>query len=189
MRAPATWLLAAVFAVALHGSLAAQSRVQLAGAGRPPRDAAVKRLALPDSVEPTRLAPEKSPTTAVLLSAVLPGAGQFYNESYWKVPIVVGLGGYFVAEFLHNNRLYAQYRDEYAASLGVLPGEAGDATALRFREFYKDQRNEFAFYFLILYFVNLVDAYVDAVLFDFEMSDDLSVRTLPGSTLRVRILF
>jgi hypothetical protein len=31
---------------------------------------------------------KKSPTVAVLLSAVLPGAGQFYNQSYWKIPIL-----------------------------------------------------------------------------------------------------
>ncbi|MGB5873775.1 MAG: DUF5683 domain-containing protein, partial [Bacteroidota bacterium] len=34
----------------------------------------------------------KSPGTALLLSALVPGAGQVYNESYWKVPIIVGLG-------------------------------------------------------------------------------------------------
>ena len=42
---------------------------------------------------------KKSPTTAVLLSAVLPGAGQFYNESYWKIPIIGGLVGYFGYEY------------------------------------------------------------------------------------------
>jgi len=187
MRSPAAWLLTAVVAVTIHGSLRAQPRGDTGRVDLLVQESTVRRPVASDTL--ITLVPQKSPTTAVLLSAALPGAGQFYNESYWKVPIVVGLGGYFIAEVLRNNKLYKQYRDEYAASIGVLPGGTGDATALRFREFYKDQRNEFAFYFLILYFVNLVDAYVDAVLFDFDMSDDLSLRTLPGATLRVRVLF
>ena len=35
----------------------------------------------------------KSPTKAMLMSAVLPGLGQFYNKSYWKIPIIYGLAG------------------------------------------------------------------------------------------------
>lgn len=189
MRSPAAWLLTAVVAMAIHGPLRAQPRDDAGGADALVQESTVRPPATSDTLINSTLAPQKSPTTAVLLSAALPGAGQFYNESYWKIPIVVGLGGYFIAEVLRNNKLYKQYRDEYAASIGILPGGTGDETALRFREFYKDQRNEFAFYFLILYFVNLVDAYVDAVLFDFDMSDDLSLRTLPGASLRVRVLF
>ncbi len=48
----------------------------------------------------------KSPGLAMLLSAALPGAGQFYNESYWKVPVVAGLGIYFVAEWISCNNDY-----------------------------------------------------------------------------------
>ena len=33
---------------------------------------------------------EKSPWGAVLRSAILPGLGQIYNQSYWKAPIVWG---------------------------------------------------------------------------------------------------
>jgi len=120
----------------------------------------------------------KSPGTAVLLSALVPGAGQVYNESYWKVPIIVGLGTYFVVEFIRNNKLYREYRDAYQESLRESP-PTGDPQALRLREFYRDERTKFGWYFLILYVVNLLDAYVDAVLFDFEMTDDLSLRSAP----------
>ena len=33
---------------------------------------------------------KKSPSTAVVYSFVLPGLGQVYTESYWKVPIFTG---------------------------------------------------------------------------------------------------
>ena len=114
---------------------------------------------------------KKSPTTAVLLSAVLPGAGQFYNESYWKVPIIGGLVGYFGYEYFRNNNLYKDYRDDYAASQTEINPE-GDFTLKTLREFYRDQRDDFVWYFLIVYVINMVDAYVDAHLFDFDVSED-----------------
>lgn len=113
----------------------------------------------------------KSPTTAVLLSAVLPGAGQFYNESYWKVPIIGGLVGYFGYEYFRNNNLYKDYRDDYAASQTEINPD-GDINLKTLREFYRDQRDDFVWYFLIVYVINMVDAYVDAHLFDFDVRDE-----------------
>ena len=114
---------------------------------------------------------KKSPTVAVLLSAALPGAGQFYNESYWKIPIIGGLVGYFGYEYFRNNNLYKDYRDRYVESqTGVNP--AGDPNLKILREFYRDQRDDFVWYFLIVYVVNMVDAYVDAHLFDFDVKED-----------------
>ena len=114
---------------------------------------------------------KKSPTTAVLLSAVLPGAGQFYNESYWKIPIIGGLVGYFGYEYFRNNNLYKDYRDEYAASQTELSPN-GDLNLKTLREFYRDQRDDFVWYFLIVYVVGMVDAYVDAHLFDFDVNEE-----------------
>ena len=125
-----------------------------------PKEPAVKKFRM-----------KKSPTTAVLLSAVLPGAGQFYNESYWKVPIIGGLVGYFGYEYFRNNNLYKDYRDEYAASQTEINPD-GDFTLKTLREFYRDQRDDFVWYFLIVYVINMVDAYVDAHLFDFDVSED-----------------
>jgi len=124
--------------------------------------------------------PKKSPGTAMLLSALIPGAGQFYNESYWKVPVVLGFGVYFVSSWLDNNRRYADYREKYTASLQQFPN--GDPRLLAVREFYKEQRDSFTWYFLILYLLNIADAYVDASLYDFNVGGDLSLRFLPTST-------
>ena len=121
--------------------------------------------------------PRKSAGTALLLSAILPGAGQVYNESYWKAPIVAGFGVYFVSEWLHNNRLYKEWRDKFTESLATTEG--GNQSYLAVREFYKDQRDSFTWYFFILYIVNLADAYVDASLFDFDVGSSLSIRVQP----------
>lgn len=123
--------------------------------------------------------PRKSTTTAMLLSALLPGAGQAYNESYWKVPIVLGFGIYFISSWLDNNRRYHDYRDKYAQSIKDSPPN-GSSIFLQVREFWKDQRDGFAWYFAIMYALNIVDAYVDASLYDFTVGDDLSIRRMPA---------
>lgn len=132
------------------------------------------RVAADSVFRPPR--PSRSPGTAMMLSALLPGAGQFYNQSYWKVPLVLGLGIYFAAEWLDNNRRTIDYRDRYQRSVDV--DGFGDPLLLRYREFYKDQRDTFSWYFVILYVLNIVDAYVDAHLFDFDVGGDLAVRTM-----------
>lgn len=114
---------------------------------------------------------KKSPWKAVLFSAVMPGAGQLYNESYWKIPIVLGLCTYFGYEIYNNHKKYTDYRSQYAESQVLYP-PYGDANLQSLRNFYFDQRNDFIWYFMIAYVVNLVDAYVDAQLFDFDVSDE-----------------
>ena len=131
--------------------------------------------------------PAKSPGLAMLCSAVLPGAGQFYNQSYWKVPVVFGLGLYFVSTWLDQNRRTQDFREKFTASLlPNSPDAIYSDTYLREREFYKQQRDTFAWYFVILYILNVADAYVDASLFDFDVGKDLSLRLLPGTPGLVR---
>ncbi|MGA9118957.1 MAG: DUF5683 domain-containing protein [Bacteroidota bacterium] len=157
--------------------------------GMPPGTAEPPRILQSDTVVAPLGLPAKSPGTAVLLSAILPGAGQFYNRSYWKVPVVTGLGLYFVSEWLTNNRRYKDYRAQYAAALS-LPSTSNSTDALlSLREFYKDQRDSFTWYFLILYVVNLADAYVDASLFNFDVGGSLSQNSVPSMRLTLHVKF
>ncbi|MCP5060873.1 MAG: hypothetical protein GY936_00200 [Ignavibacteriae bacterium] len=110
---------------------------------------------------------QKSPTGAMLRSAVLPGWGQFYNESYWKVPIVWGVTGWFVYMWTDRNSEYKNYQDLYNKSL--LESSNGDSKFMSLRDFYRDDRDLFSFYIGLTYFLNLIDAYVDAHLFDFDV--------------------
>ncbi len=112
---------------------------------------------------------KKSPWGAVLRSAVLPGWGQFYNESYWKIPVIWGGTAALVAAWIDRNKLTVQYRDLYNQSISN--GNPDDGYK-RLREFYKDQRDMFAVFIGLTYFLNLVDAYVDAHLFDFDIGEN-----------------
>jgi hypothetical protein len=157
----------------------------------PTDSASVSEPAIPPGFQTSRIdtvtkyESTKSPGLATLFSALVPGTGQLYNESYWKIPVVLGFGVWFGSQWLHYNRLYKQKRDEYAASLKVFPG--GDGNLLDFREFYRDQRDTYTWYLLILYLVNVADAYVDASLYDFNVGDDLSIRLMPEAGTRVTL--
>lgn len=111
---------------------------------------------------------QKSAWGAVLRSAVVPGWGQIYNDSYLKAPIVWGICGWFVYNYILNNNNYTKYKKLYLTEPSAT---FGDVYKLR-REFYRDQRDLFAMYFVFAYLGNLVDAYVDAHLFDFSVTED-----------------
>lgn len=121
---------------------------------------------------------QKSPWGAVLRSAILPGFGQFYNESYWKIPIIWGVGALFISGWVYNNNLYNDNKNLFI--------ETGNQLFLRNRDFYRDQRDNFTIYLVLLYILNLVDAYVDAHLYDFSVEEDL----ITGSSrLNLRFYF
>jgi hypothetical protein len=126
----------------------------------------------------------KSPTTAILLSAVLPGAGQIYTGGYWKVPIILGFSAYFAREWVLQNDRYKSARSNYAQSVqrGDNQGQ-GSPQFLYERDFYRDQRDRFAFYFALTYLLNIIDAYVGASLYSFEVNDNLG----PNAMLKVSI--
>lgn len=107
----------------------------------------------------------KSPWGAVARSAVIPGWGQFYNESYWKIPVVWGTAAWFVYNWVDNNNLYNDYKSLYQSSESEY--------YRRLRNFYRDQRDKFTIYLGLLYLLNLVDAYVDAHLFDFNVNENM----------------
>ncbi len=106
---------------------------------------------------------QKSPWGAVLRSALLPGLGQFYNESYWKIPVIWGVGALLVSGWVYNNNRYISNKDLYI--------DTGSDLYRQRRDFYRDQRDNFTIYLVITYLLNLVDAYVDAHLFDFRVEE------------------
>lgn len=122
--------------------------------------------------------PTKSPWTAVLWSAVIPGAGQIYNESYWKAPIIWGVLGWLGYNWVQNNNSYKEYKDLYS--------QTGDEDYRRLRTFYLDQRDLFTIYIALTYILNLVDAYVDAQLFDFSVDEDFLLGS-PRLNLRINL--
>ncbi len=120
----------------------------------------------------TAVVPPKSTTIATFSSLLLPGSGQIYNESYWKGPVVWGFGYYFYSVYRNQDKLYKEYRALYDTTI-TAGRPSGDTQLRSLRDFYWNQRNEFGWYLVITYVLNVVDAYVDAALFNFEVSPNL----------------
>jgi hypothetical protein len=110
---------------------------------------------------------QKSPTGAMIRSIILPGFGQYYNESYWKIPVIWGFLGYFGYKAIDNNRLY----NEYAGIVALQTNADLKTHYTTIRDFYRDNRDSFIVYMALTYLLNIVDSFVDAHLFDFDVSD------------------
>lgn len=103
-----------------------------------------------------RLAPWK----VSMITAVVPGFGQVYNKSAWKLPIYYGLMGYFASRVIDDSDKYQQYRDEY--------NETGSSEAADNRDKYREKRNTQLVWLILTHVAGIVDAYVDAQLYDFD---------------------
>lgn len=132
------------------------------------------------------------------LAMVLPGAGQIYNRKYWKLPIVYGgfVGCAYALNW--NNKMYKDYSQAYLDIMDddpntksyedFLPMNASIAgQEERFKEIfrkrkdmYRRQRDLSIFCFIGVYVLSIIDAYVDAELSDFDITEDLSLRVEPA---------
>ena len=125
---------------------------------------------------------EKIPKKAALYSAILPGAGQVYTKKYWKVPIIYGgliTSAYYINE---SNDFYQLYKSTY---LNRLDGDFtdnlnySDSDLRTLTEHYRRNREVSALLFTLTYILNIVDASVNAHLFDYDVSEDLSLHIQP----------
>ncbi|MBS1538589.1 MAG: hypothetical protein JST20_12665 [Bacteroidetes bacterium] len=126
----------------------------------------------------------KSPTQAVLLSLAFPGLGQYYVESYWKVPIFAVGAGACIYGIISNNTTFVQKSSEVDNAVAAGETSAKIATLKNEREFYRNNRDLSGLYLLAVYVISSVDAYTGAHLFDFDVSDKLSLRVLPDAEHR-----
>jgi hypothetical protein len=150
---------------------------------------------------------KRSPKKASIYAALFPGLGQVYNRKYWKLPIVYGgyAGLIYVLGWNNNNykdffqgyRIIAQYgsaeslKTEERSFLDNLiknPSVSLDnpatfkyiATQLKSgKDYYRRNRDLTIIGIAALHVLSIIDASVDANLFDFDISDDLSMRVEP----------
>jgi len=121
-----------------------------------------------------------NPTRAGLYSAVLPGLGQFYNKKYWKIPIVWGAVGAGVGIAVWNDNQYKKYREYYIAKLNGTPNEFVDShpfldkRALGNAQDRAKRQRDYAIAITgLIYILNIVDAVVDAHLYESRHDPDL----------------
>ena len=153
-----------------------------------------------DSIAASTEKPVHSPRKATIYSAVLPGLGQIYNKKYWKVPIIyIGFASLIYA-IDWNNDHYVDYKQAYSDIIDDDPTtnsfkdldiegnwDFDDASQVaQFTERLNNAKEAARRYrdlciigTAALYAINIIDATVDAHLFDFDISDDLTVNWTP----------
>ena len=138
------------------------------------------------------------PKRALWLALVIPGGGQIYNRKYWKLPIVYGgfIGCLHAMNW--NNTMYKDYSQALIDLVDNDPGtqsynqflhlgtQITPANASRYEDIFKKRKDKFrrwrdlSFFVMVgVYALSVIDAYVDAELSVFDISDDLSLRVEP----------
>ncbi len=142
-----------------------------------------------------------SPRKATIYSAILPGLGQAYNKKYWKIPLIyAGFGaiGYFINwnndNYQFNKKAYEHLTDDNPDTNIFMEIEAveyydlDNAThfsnfkdgLVKRQDYYRRNRDLLIIGFVGFYGLNIIDASVDAHLFNFDISDDLTMNWEPS---------
>lgn len=131
-----------------------------------------------------------NPKKATIYSAVLPGLGQAYNKKYWKIPIVYAGIGTIAYIIDMNSDGYRDYRKAYDYKSGIIT-EADDEiiniakrysgeNLITIRDYYR-RNMELSWIIMALWYgLNIIDATVDAHLFEYDISDDLTLKVEPA---------
>ncbi len=136
---------------------------------------------------------------AMWLAIVLPGAGQIYNRKYWKLPIIYGGFVGCAYAITWNNQMYHDYSQAYMDIMDDDPttdsynqflhlGATIDASNMdRYKEIFRKRKDRYrrwrdmgVFVMIGVYAFSIIDAYVDASLSEFDISDDLTLRVDPA---------
>lgn len=143
-----------------------------------------------------------NPKKAVIYSAIFPGLGHIYNRKYWKLPLVYGayLGCAYAISWNGNqyNGYRKAYRDisdkdpdtnswiNYQRGGNPNPYEWTESDKVNLKERLKRGKDIYRRYRDLSYIVTvgvyaltMIDAYVDAQLFNFDISQDLSMQVEP----------
>ena len=157
--------------------------------------------------EKVQLTPSKfkpNSKRATIYAAIFPGLGQIYNRKYWKLPLVYGsfIGCAYAinwngSQYNGYKRAYRDFIDDdkdskawydyrYGSYLRVEPEnwtaemKRNFANTLKtVRDYHRRNRDLSYIVTIGVYAIWIIDAYVDAQLFDFDISPDLSMRVEP----------
>lgn len=153
-----------------------------------PKPTYKKGLVLDGSVPYLMLKP--NPKRAGLWSSILPGAGQVYNNQYWKVPVIYGLLGGGLYMITDNYKNYQRYRKAYVQRIDGDPDTIdefvnlyGQESSLKTKQDeYRRNFDMFSVLTVLVYGLQIMDALAYAYLQDFDIDPNISYHITPLST-------
>lgn len=129
---------------------------------------------------------DHSALKAGLFSTALPGLGQVYNQKYWKIPIIYVAFGALAYSIQFNGSRFFQYRDAHgkridndSTTVDQYVGQYNANQLKTLRDFYQRRYELSIIGAGVVYILNIIDATVDAHLYNFNVSDNLSLEVQP----------
>ncbi|WP_233131533.1 DUF5683 domain-containing protein [Tenacibaculum holothuriorum] len=126
-----------------------------------------------------------SPSKAAFYSAILPGAGQIYNNRYWwQLPAIYGGLVFFTYQYIDNDNQYDRYRTAFKLRSQGLPDEfnglngnpnISTAGLENAQKVLRKNRDLSLLGAVVVYVLQIVEASVRAHLLQFETNDNLSI--------------
>lgn len=138
------------------------------------------------------------PKRAMWLAMVIPGGGQIYNRKYWKLPLIYGGFIGCVYAMTWNNTMYRDYSQAYIDIMDnddntksyenfLPPTYDVNANMDRLKDLFKRRKNYYRRYrdlsmfcMIGVYALSILDAYIDAEMSSFDISDDLTLKVKPA---------
>ena len=137
------------------------------------------------------------PEKATWLALIIPGGGQIYNRKYWKLPIVYGGFVGCLYAYNWNGQMYKDYRQAYLDIMDsdpntdsfkdfFRPGYNYEANKEYLKNVFKKRKDRYRrwrdlsiFSFIGVYAISVIDAYVDAQLAGFDITEDINLSIEP----------
>ncbi len=161
------------------------------------------------NAKPLKIKFQAEPMKATMMAVVFPGLGQIYNRKYWKIPLVyAGFGGLFFSAGFTSTK-YNQYMEAYQdfndgvpqtkSYLDIIPGSVDNDTKdpvlsytlaekahwderlLQGVDYYKRYRDLSYIGIAGWYLISILDANVDASLFNYDISNNLDIAVYPSA--------
>ena len=130
---------------------------------------------------------DHSAKKASIYSAIIPGYGQYYNKKYWKIPIIYTSIGtaFYIAKWNQNKYLIYkeafQYRtDQDETTIDEFESIYSEANLITIKNYHRKNRDLAYIICAGFYLLNIIDASVDAHLFNFTINEDISLNIEPS---------
>jgi hypothetical protein len=134
------------------------------------------------------------PGKAALYSLIIPGGGQVYNRRYWKVPIIYAGEGYAMYHLVRSLRSFKK-KDTCWKSLvrdsanphSNCNGETSISNSFTLRQNARAQKETAWIIMSAAHLLNVVEAFVDRHLINFDVSEDISYHNMPEITNHIDV--
>jgi len=123
----------------------------------------------------------RSGTKAIIYSALIPGGGQIYNDRYIKAGIAIGLEALFLGSGIYYQIEGNKAWDKYE--------ETGDDNFYNDYSDYHLKSQSMLWWFFSMKFLSVLDAYVDAKLFNYDSKKRQLELELSGSSISLNYRF